>query len=777
MALNAESIYRVLKHGTVADRQNLVRNMPPSSLLDVAIGLLDSDQPGMVVVALSGPIIGYCNGGEPAIGAELAKATHRYAVELFEGTAVHGLLLTTLSGLAHNYVQASNLLGRSEDAVAFADQYIPFYERLGDDANLPSLKLARVEALMNLNRLDEAAEALEDPAIPGNPAADIELARLQERMRKLRAPITDDRSRAAAPPGPVGDDFVARAQAALKHVTSGLPDEERLKGLIDQLADAPRIDPNDPASFAQLETLLKQGEEFMRRGGGGESQLTIRGRIREASGLFVLQKQPAPEAIRKSLTELEQSLAWAEANGIVELQNDALYGIYLCHSRLQDPSAAADALLRLRGNLERARAAITDVTRRGGAFALYPYLFPALCEKLHAAGRVHEMLDAIEASKGRGVADLLTQRSGEAVADASIYGAVARISELCVEHDFHYVTYFVDDEKAYAVVVTSDGEVHAPSPVPLSRASIRQATSPVTPEAAEQLSPLIGWLEGLLEDGTISSGEHLCIAPDDDLANVPFACLPLKGRPLAETLTTSRIHNAFHLCHLLETEAPPPQVYLGVVVPAVGNVAGPSWPAMEANLRKPIARLAQGRSGEILEGKTATLDALERHDLKRRVVHFSTHGMFPRKSPDKAPFDHSGLLLAYGGALPDTKAVNIDAVLTPRAVLDRALDLSGSHVSMMACVSGLSREGVGGDALGMEWAMIQAGAASVLSTHWDVSAPLAATFLDAFYEQWLDKKRSRAEALRTTIASLRAAGGRAATPSSWAAFSLTGDWR
>jgi CHAT domain-containing protein len=92
-------------------------------------------------------------------------------------------------------------------------------------------------------------------------------------------------------------------------------------------------------------------------------------------------------------------------------------------------------------------------------------------------------------------------------------------------------------------------------------------------------------------------------------------------------------------------------------------------------------------------------------------------------------------------------------------------------------VSGLSREGVGGDALGMEWAMIQAGAASVLSSHWDVSAPLAATFLDAFYEQWLDKKRSRAEALSATIASLRAAGGRGATTSSWAAFSLTGDWR
>jgi CHAT domain-containing protein len=96
---------------------------------------------------------------------------------------------------------------------------------------------------------------------------------------------------------------------------------------------------------------------------------------------------------------------------------------------------------------------------------------------------------------------------------------------------------------------------------------------------------------------------------------------------------------------------------------------------------------------------------------------------------------------------------------------------------MMACVSGLSREGVGGDALGLEWAMIQAGAASVLSTHWNVRANLAATFVRTFYEQWLGKKRSRADALSATIASLRAAGGTAGEIASWAAFSLTGDWR
>jgi CHAT domain-containing protein len=214
-----------------------------------------------------------------------------------------------------------------------------------------------------------------------------------------------------------------------------------------------------------------------------------------------------------------------------------------------------------------------------------------------------------------------------------------------------------------------------------------------------------------------------------------------------------------------------------VVVAARDNVASPKWPEMHANLRKPIERVSRHLPGETMEGETASVAALAQHDLTGRVVHFSSHGMFPRKDLDRSPFDYSGLLLADGASLPDTKAIDIDTVLTPRTVLDRNLDLTGSHVSMMACVSGLSREGIGGDALGMEWAMIQGGAASVLSTHWDVSAHLAAAFLDVFYEQWLSENQSRAKALSTTIASLRSAGGRAGEMASWAAFSLTGDWR
>jgi hypothetical protein len=777
VTMDAEAIYRVMKFGTAAERKKLVLTLPPDPMRDIGITLLDSDRPGMAIVALGTVTLVYCNGSEPTVGRELALALHRYAVELFDGAADHqGLLPTTLSNLAQAYINASNLIGRSEDAAAFAEEYIPYYATF-EPENIRSLKLGRIEALLNLNRLDDASDALEDPMLPGNPISDIQFDRLRRRMAQLRTSITDDRLQGVAP-GPSEDDLIANVQSAMSHVFKGSEDEEVMSGLINQLAGHRRLDANNPDDFKSLLEVLKKSENFMRREKEGEdSQLSIRGRIREASGIFALQATPPRETLAKSLAELTTCLAWADANGVIELQNDAHWGIYLCYSRLNDPSAASDALLKLRSNLEAARAAITDQTRRGGAFALYPHLFAALVEKLFKANRIPEMLEAIEASKGRGVADLLTRRSKKAIADESIYGSTKRVPSMCRDYGFHYLTYFVDDDVTYAVVVTSDGELHAPKPVTLSRATIRQAASPVTPQTAETLSPLLGWLPGLMKTGSVAPGSHFCIAVDDDLANVPFSCLLVNGKPLAETMSMSRIHNAFHLSNLLEAPAKRPASYLGVVVASKDNAASSNWERMNESLHKPIARLAETLPGETIEGKKASLSVLTARDLRRQTVHFSTHGMYPKKDPAKGPFDYAGLLLSDGSTLPDTKKVDYKSVLTPRVVFERGMDLTGSHISMMACVSGLSREGAGGDALGMEWAMIQAGAASVLSTHWDVSAQLAAAFVDLFYEHWIQKKKSRGKALSDTIATLRKAGGDGAATASWAAFSLTGDWR
>ena len=96
---------------------------------------------------------------------------------------------------------------------------------------------------------------------------------------------------------------------------------------------------------------------------------------------------------------------------------------------------------------------------------------------------------------------------------------------------------------------------------------------------------------------------------------------------------------------------------------------------------------------------------------------------------------------------------------------------------MMACLSGLAKEGIGGDALGLDWACIQAGSASLISTHWEVSARCAARFFTLFYEKWIDKKQSRGSAFRDTMLELLDEDHTPTSLQQWTAFSLTGDFR
>ena len=82
-----------------------------------------------------------------------------------------------------------------------------------------------------------------------------------------------------------------------------------------------------------------------------------------------------------------------------------------------------------------------------------------------------------------------------------------------------------------------------------------------------------------------------------------------------------------------------------------------------------------------------------------------------------------GLMLAAEEKLPvrNVKDPNSHVftkhLLTPKKILDKDinpnLNFSESHISLMACVSGLSKEGIGGDALGLEWAFLLAGASSL----------------------------------------------------------------
>ncbi len=175
----------------------------------------------------------------------------------------------------------------------------------------------------------------------------------------------------------------------------------------------------------------------------------------------------------------------------------------------------------------------------------------------------------------------------------------------------------------------------------------------------------------------------------------------------------------------------------------------------------------------------ATLEALRSETLDDAVVHLSMHGWYPR--PDQGDFyNDSYLLMSSSSGLPSKRDAAFgrpDGKLTPKFLIDNHVRLTNSHVSMAACVSGLAREGVGGDALGLDWALIQTGASSILSSHWNVGAANTARLFAAFYDNWLVQGQSRASALRAAVLSELGDDRSPQALYRYAGFSLTGDFR
>jgi hypothetical protein len=176
----SNQVLKLLRGGTPDERKEFLQQLPPTSLKDAVVGLIGSDNPAMVLVALGSLILQYCNGTDPEVGAVLATAAHQRGIELWETKQNRGLLLTTLSGFAVAHLKALELLGLSEEQLEAAADYIRRYETLGESENLPSLKVARIWALVNLRRFDEANIALQNVELLRHPIAGNEANRLKQ---------------------------------------------------------------------------------------------------------------------------------------------------------------------------------------------------------------------------------------------------------------------------------------------------------------------------------------------------------------------------------------------------------------------------------------------------------------------------------------------------------------------------------------------------------------------------------------------------------------------
>lgn len=795
--MEAQDIYAILKSDSPERIKALIEATPENSFKSFALVMADAHNLASLVVALASMVMEYCLGKDPEYGVNLAEATHKLAHEIYTEQDDHGgLVLTTLSNLASQHLNALNHLGRSEELLMAAETYLPIYRSLNEMENYPSLAMSKANALLNLNRIDESKSFLESVDCRLNPGAQIEKDRLLHKIQSL----TGDMTSTDAP----NDRYDARTSimdALSAADTSVLSGSQDLFGqLKDALGDENRhasLNPNNLSDYESLLDILDSGEAYLTKDRATESELTMRKKCRVASSIFHPDSPAAPttEQIDASLADLMDVYGWAKSHHVQELLNDAIWGRYLCQSRLNHDSEAADALIELRTSLEAQRAGITDPTKRGGAFSAYPQLFNVLCEKLSRSGRYFELLESIEASKGRAIADILTLKRNEPVPDADVYGAVSRLKALTQKHRFNYLSFYLDryagEAIIYMVMMCKDGQAYGIDPVRLEEKRLNVALSNLDPARWNQpgfrgrrlpnasviMAPLANLINTLFDRGILQTGDHICYTADEQLNNIPLHFLPFSDGFLIDVFSFSRIHNAAQLETLLNDTPVKPDHGRVFVVPTTEDKDSKSWPKFRRSINHPASILPKYLNTKVLRNEKVNLITLSTLSLQHAVLHFSTHGI--TEIGTNNPYTGSGLAISDGTDLPDKDKItrgDFTCVLTPKKIVDSNLDLHDSHVSLMACVSGLSREGLGGDALGLDWALVNAGARSILSSHWFISARQAAQFFDRYYRFWLGENQSKAMAFQNTIRDLQE-NSDTANMHQWSAFSLSGDWR
>lgn len=520
-----------------------------------------------------------------------------------------------------------------------------------------------------------------------------------------------------------------------------------------------------------------------------QEESAVRQKITEASYLLTDPlKGSDPVEIARVEPELISGREWMRDHHFPRAENDACWSLYLAYNRTNRTELAVEQLQRIRTNIENARGRISDPAERARVQERFPYLYPCLCTLYYNLGRYEDLLEAIEASKSRVLADLVTQQRDTPATEREFSSNLKGLGPILNKLNSHYYSCFVDDDYVYGVLLTSKGVIKA-SKIIINKERIEYYASignpelwgqpdPIDPvrrrvpeDLPQKLSPFIEVFRTALENKEITEGDHICYSSHDALQSIPFQYIDFNGKHLVDFFSLSRIPGVYALQNVLKRRAYVPKKCTIVEVPSVQDMSG------KEGLKSP------GATGRWLEkhmiegtrflGEAADKEALGNADLGECILHFSTYG---RSVGDRDP----GLVLAANQKLPDLVLMRRggaeEHILTPELTLKPEFDFSNSHISLQACVSNPSKKGLRGDPPGLDWAFLHKGAASILAPHWQVPDRATTLFINTFYKNWLDQGLSRSKAWRATVQELRSTD-HSLPPFIWAAFSLSGDWR
>jgi CHAT domain-containing protein len=258
----------------------------------------------------------------------------------------------------------------------------------------------------------------------------------------------------------------------------------------------------------------------------------------------------------------------------------------------------------------------------------------------------------------------------------------------------------------------------------------------------ELMAPVLALLEVEAHTGALA---ELVIVPHGLLHQLPFHAFFDGEQYLLERLSISYAPSAtvFTLCQERQPRPAGQAVILAVPdaqIPAAAHEAGA------------VAERLQARLGQVqsLIAEAATRSALHQAADRARILHLSCHGLFRQDTPM-----FSALKLADGWITAAELA---------------QLDLRGALVTLSACESGRSQVLGGDEILGLTYAVLSAGAASLIVSQWLVPDQATAELMTECYRA-LDQGRDLALALRTAQ---RHVMTRYPHPYYWASFILVG---
>jgi CHAT domain-containing protein len=302
--------------------------------------------------------------------------------------------------------------------------------------------------------------------------------------------------------------------------------------------------------------------------------------------------------------------------------------------------------------------------------------------------------------------------------------------------------------------------------------------------AAERKATLGKTLLGPVTDRL--RGQRLLIVPDGILHEVPFAALTVEpgGAPLLANHEVVLAPSASAIAVLRREQArrTPAPGFLGLVADPVYGAEDPRLrsPASPDPSQKTLPRLVQARKeAEFIESllpPAAPRVALFGFAAERkailggaladyRIVHFATHAEVDPEHPEL-----SNLVLT----LVDPEGGPLEGRLYAYEIRD--LHLSADMVVLSACSTGVGRELRGEGPLALSRTFLEAGAARVVVSLWDVQDDATAELMRRFYQSHLAEGQSPARALRQAQLSM-SQDSRWSDPYYWAGFVLQGDWQ